>query len=68
MYRYLPNWSLPPLLCAGALIVGPTPVAAGESTVGDDWQYAASVYLWGAGIKGETANGSNVDVGLRFSF
>jgi len=62
MYRYLPSWSLPPLLCAGALIIGPAPVAAGESTVGDDWQYAASLYLWGAGIKGETAAGSEVDV------
>ncbi len=31
MIRYLPNWSLPPLLCVGALIAGPATVAAGES-------------------------------------
>jgi hypothetical protein len=64
MYRYLPNWSLPPLLCAGALIVGPAPVAARESAEAHNWQFAASVYLWGAGIKGETAAGSEVDIGF----
>jgi len=28
----------------------------------DDWRYAGTLYLWGAGIKGETAGGSDVDV------
>jgi len=64
MMRYPSNWTLPPLLCAGALLLGPAPLVAGESTASDDWQYAASVYLWGAGIKGETATGSEVDVGF----
>jgi hypothetical protein len=64
MNRPLTNWRLVPLLCAGALIVGPAPVAAAESAKGDDWQLAASVYLWGAGIKGETSAGSEVDVGF----
>jgi hypothetical protein len=64
MNRSLQNWRLPPLLVAGALTAGPAAVAAAESTAGDDWQYAASIYLWGAGIKGETAAGSEVDIGF----
>jgi hypothetical protein len=62
MYRYLPNWSLLPLLCAGALIAGPTPVWVGEPAGSDDWQYAATIYLWGAAIKGETVRGADVNV------
>jgi hypothetical protein len=60
--RYWPNWSLPTLLCASALIAGPKPVSAGESAEGNDWQYAATIYLWGAAIKGETARGADVNV------
>jgi hypothetical protein len=59
------SWSLPPLLCAGALIAGPAPVAADESASHGDWQYAATLYLWGAGINGETARGSDVNVNFK---
>jgi hypothetical protein len=34
-------------------------VAAGSA---DDWQYSGTIYLWGAGIKGETAGGADFDV------
>lgn len=65
MNRYLPNRSLLALLCAVTLTVGSAPAAAGESTADDGWRYAASVYLWGAGIKGETAAGSEVDISFN---
>jgi len=65
MNRYLLRWSLPPMLCAGALVAGLTPVAAAESTQGDDWRYAATLYLWAAGIDGETARGSDVNVNFK---
>ena len=62
MIRYRPHWSLPTLLCASALIAGPRPASAGESAEGNDWQYAATIYLWGAAINGETASGADVNV------
>ena len=65
MNRYLLSWSLPPVLCAGVLIAAPASVAAAESAQGDDWQYAATLYFWGAGIDGETARGSDVNVNFK---
>jgi hypothetical protein len=59
MRHNLPSWSLLPL-CAAALSAGPA--AAGESAAADDWQYAATLYFWGAGIDGETASGADVNV------
>ena len=37
---------------------------ASEPTAVDGWEYDAAVYLWGAGIGGETATGSGIDVGF----
>jgi hypothetical protein len=65
MNQDLLSWSLPPLLCAGALIAGPAPALAEESAQSDDWQYAATLYLWGAGINGQTARGSDVNVNFK---
>lgn len=48
------------VLCAGALAFGPASTWAADAS--DDWRYSGSIYLWGAGIKGETAGGANVDV------
>ena len=60
----IPHRSLLPLLC-GALVALPiTHATADDSSAGGDWQYAASVYLWGAGITGETATGGEVDIGF----
>jgi hypothetical protein len=47
------------LLCAGALIAGPTAVSAGEPAGSDDWRYAATIYPWGAAINGETARSAD---------
>jgi len=53
-----------PLICAGALACASITAGAEETALGDDWRYSASIYLWGAGIKGETAAGSVVDIGF----
>jgi len=44
---------------AGALLLASGAAAAGSA---DDWQYAGTIYLWGAGINAETARGSTVDI------
>ena len=63
-YPFGTHQSLLPLLCASALVALPAGAAAGDSGTGGDWQYDASVYLWGAGINGSTVSGSDVDVGF----
>jgi hypothetical protein len=65
MSQYILRWSLPPLLCAGALIAAPTVASAADSGTSDRWQYAARIYLWGAGIDGQTARGSEVNVNFK---
>ena len=54
-----------PLFTVGALMAGPAAVAASDPKVSDDWQYAATIYLWGAGIDGKTARGSEVNVNFK---
>lgn len=46
-----------PLFFALALAIAPLAAQAADSTGDDDWRYGASIYLWGAGIKGKTASG-----------
>jgi len=50
------------VLFAVAMSAAATGAWAAPQSGGDDWQYSATVYLWGAGIQGETAGGSKVDV------
>lgn len=50
------TWAAP--VAAGALAFGST----GAAAAGEDWQYSATVYLWAAGINGETAGGAEIDV------
>jgi len=52
------------LSVAGGDIV-PIEQVAPEVVVSDSVQYYSTVYVWGAGMKGETANGADIDV--RFS-
>lgn len=54
--------SLGTLLAASALAGMPLSAPAGDSA--GDWQYSAALYLWAAGIDGETAGGAEVDVGF----
>lgn len=35
-----------------------------EIPADNDWHFAASLYLWGAGIGGKTTNGGDVDIGF----
>ncbi len=51
-----------PALCAGAMAIVPNTVSAADPGPSDDWQLKAGMYLWGAGIKVETAAGSDVDI------
>ncbi len=53
-------------LCAGVLAAGPFNANAGADAplAGYDWEYSASIYLWGAGINGTTAGGADVTVGF----
>jgi hypothetical protein len=62
MRHFLRVRSLTPLLWTCAALAVPPPATARNADTGDDWQYAASIYLWGAGIKGETATGGEVDI------
>jgi hypothetical protein len=45
---------------AGALSFASANVAAAA----DEWQYSGTLYVWAAGIKGETVRGADVDVGF----
>jgi len=62
MRHFLRAKSLAPFLWIGAVLAVPLPATAGNTGTNNDWQYAASIYLWGAGIDGETATGGEVDI------
>ena len=57
-------------LYAAALLVPASNAQATDPGTGDDWRYNASLYLWGAGVGGETAfdrnlgGSSDIDVGF----
>lgn len=42
------------------------PVTCRADAPYDRWKYSATVYLWAAGIQGETPRGAEVDVGYAF--
>jgi len=46
------------LLAVSALLVA----TADAPAAGDDWQHAASLYMFAPGVKGSTAAGSDIDV------
>jgi hypothetical protein len=52
------------LLCAGSLFVAPVYGQTQDSDNSDDWQFTADIYLWGAGIEGQSATGADVDIGF----
>ena len=60
MHALLARTLLPAALCAGTALWLPAQAQGGS----DDWDLAATVYLWGAGIQGETGGGAQVDVGF----
>jgi hypothetical protein len=60
MHVLLARALLPAALCAGTALWLPAQAQGG----GDDWRLAATVYLWGAGIQGETGGGAQVDLGF----
>lgn len=54
---------VPPVLAVLLLVAAAAgAVTASEPASGDGWQYGVGIYLWGAGIGGKTATGSDVDV------
>ena len=40
------------------------PVMAQPEFADDGWDHSIAVYLWGAGIGGSTASGTDIDVGF----
>jgi len=53
-----------PLLVTCALACAASGVRAQDAAAADRWQYGATLYLWGAGIGGETAAGAEFNVGF----
>ena len=49
-------------LSAVAMTMAPAILSAAEPGGADRWQFKAGAYLWGAGVKGETAVGSDIDI------
>ena len=54
-----------PLLSVGVLVAAPLNAGADDSGISDRWQYAASIYLWGAGIDATDARGADVNVSFE---
>jgi hypothetical protein len=55
-----------PRRCAITAVVATLLLGTSASTAveADDWTVRATLYLWGAGISGETAGGADVDMGF----
>lgn len=49
------------VVMAGGDIAPVEPVVP-EVVVNDSWKYGAGIYVWGTGVKGETANGDPIDM------
>ena len=50
------------VFCASALTMAPACAWATDPPTDDSWRFSFMPYLWGAGIKGEAASGSDVDI------
>lgn len=44
------------------LLFSGVPQSAAESVEADDWKFSADLYLWGAGIGGQSGTGSDLDI------
>jgi hypothetical protein len=53
---------LVPVLCASAVSMAPATAVVADSSALDDWQFKAGLYLYAAGVKGETATGGDLDI------
>jgi hypothetical protein len=53
-------------LCVGAVMLVPVHARAEEPGVDDGWQFAASIYLWGAGIDGKTQSDTEASISMTF--
>ena len=47
------------------LIASVVPTTAAADTDSDKWKFDADIYLWGAGIKGTTATGGDIDISFN---
>ena len=54
-----------PLIGAGFLVAASLNAATPDSSNGDGWQYAATIYLWGSGIDAKTARGEDVSINFN---
>jgi opacity protein-like surface antigen len=51
-------------LCLALSTMAPQPVLAGEQTAGV-WQFSGDLYMWAPAIKGETAQGGDIDISFN---
>lgn len=59
------TWQLARKTCLTNVFAGALSLASLNATAADnDWHYGATLYLWGAGIQGETVGGADIDVGF----
>jgi hypothetical protein len=52
-------------LCGLCIALASQPSAAGAEKDPQDWRFSALVYLWAAGINGETSTGGDVDISFN---
>jgi hypothetical protein len=50
------------LVASAACLATASPVTAKELRNSDQWEFGGELYLWGAGIKGETTTGDDIDI------
>lgn len=50
------------VLVASALGAAPISAQAADKATSNDWEFGASIYLWGAGVEGATDSGIDFDV------
>lgn len=54
--------AFPAVLGASALAMASTPAQSADKADGDDWEFTAAVYLYGAAAEGEMESGVSIDV------
>ena len=66
MHHLRTNRKLAAWFAAGVMLLASVvPTTAAADTDSDKWKFDADIYLWGAGIKGTTATGGDIDISFN---